>query len=120
MPRLQVFANAVPWQQLLFSPEHMKFHLIHLIAITLSLSDAQQSNEGIWTWIGGTTTVNRAGVYGIKGIPNPSNFPGARGSHTIHYHPSWNSFILFGGTGYDESGRQGMGGGIPEVNERIY
>ena len=58
------------------------------------------SNE--WTWIKGDNEVEKIGIYGIKGIPNQTNQPGARYVST-----SWvdnnNNFWLFGGYGYDET-----------------
>ena len=31
-----------------------------------------------WTWVSGASIINTTGVYGTKGIPSTSNFPGAR------------------------------------------
>ncbi|MBI2270491.1 MAG: hypothetical protein HYU69_09075, partial [Bacteroidetes bacterium] len=50
-----------------------------------------------WTWIKGPSGVNQPGVYGVKGVPSPANYPGAR-SHGI---ASWTDLSgnlwLFGG-----------------------
>jgi hypothetical protein len=32
----------------------------------------------MWTWISGDNTVNVPGNYGLKGVPSPTNKPGAR------------------------------------------
>ena len=31
-----------------------------------------------WTWVSGSNTINQAGVYGTKGVPDAANVPGAR------------------------------------------
>jgi hypothetical protein len=49
-----------------------------------------------WTWIKGPDTANVGGVYGTKGIPDPSNNPGARGPHT-KWTDSNGNFWIFGG-----------------------
>lgn len=53
-----------------------------------------------WTWIGGSDTTQAQGVYGTRGVPAPSNVPGARA-----YEPAWTdssgNVWLFGGVGYD-------------------
>lgn len=56
-----------------------------------------------WTWISGSKTVNQAGVYGVRGTSNPSNFPGARGG-AISWLDSGGTFWLFGGGGADSVG----------------
>ena len=53
-----------------------------------------------WTWIAGSNTVNQAGVYGVRGTSNPSNFPGARAG-AISWLDSGGTFWLFGGAGTD-------------------
>jgi N-acetylneuraminic acid mutarotase len=56
-----------------------------------------------WTWIGGSSSGNQAGIYGTKGVASASNIPGAREAAT-----SWTdcsgSFWLFGGIAYDSTG----------------
>ena len=34
----------------------------------------------LWTWVVGSNTVDQPGVYGTKGVPSPTNVPGARSS----------------------------------------
>ena len=41
-------------------------------------------NSDMWTWVSGSSTGNAAGVYGVKGVSDPANVPGARqGSHAF-------------------------------------
>lgn len=53
-----------------------------------------------WTWISGDNTINQPGVYGIQGLPDATNKPGAR-----YVSSSWKDLNgdlwLFGGYGYD-------------------
>ncbi|MDH4120379.1 MAG: Ig-like domain-containing protein [Deltaproteobacteria bacterium] len=53
-----------------------------------------------WTWIGGASTVNSAGVYGTKGVAAAANYPGARYSSTSWTDAAGNLW-LFGGPGID-------------------
>ncbi|MFW9851544.1 MAG: kelch repeat-containing protein, partial [Candidatus Thorarchaeota archaeon] len=59
-----------------------------------------------WAWISGNNATNENGVYGIKGIEDTSNHPGARNTFT-----SWmssNDYLwLFGGWGRSWSGATG-------------
>lgn len=50
-----------------------------------------------WTWIGGSNQENAVGVYGLRGVENAANWPGARNDATIWNTP--NSIYLFGGSG---------------------
>jgi N-acetylneuraminic acid mutarotase len=61
-----------------------------------------------WTWMGGSSTVNHAGVYGTLGTPAAGNIPGSRGYATSWTDSSGNRW-LFGGWGFDASGN---GGGL--------
>jgi N-acetylneuraminic acid mutarotase len=55
-------------------------------------------NLGEWAWMGGTNSINAAGVYGIQGTPATTNYPGARyGGVTWFYN---NELWLFGGQGF--------------------
>src|SRR6185312_14591416 len=64
---------------------------------------------GMWTWAGGSETVNAKGVYGTKGVPAATNIPGARaggaGPASILRAPG--NVWLFGGYGYDSTGTPG-------------
>ncbi|HTT04059.1 MAG TPA: kelch repeat-containing protein [Steroidobacteraceae bacterium] len=61
---------------------------------------------GVWTWIGGASSVDAAGVSGSLGIAAASNTPGARERAAGWVDLSGN-FWLFGGLGFDSSGVQG-------------
>ncbi|WP_420317507.1 kelch repeat-containing protein [Ekhidna sp.] len=49
-----------------------------------------------YTWIGGSTTIDVAGVYGEKGDPSISHIPGARSS-SAYWSDEEGNFWLFGG-----------------------
>jgi N-acetylneuraminic acid mutarotase len=49
-----------------------------------------------WTWVGGTIRVNGAGVYGMQGVPDPTNVPGAR-SNAVAWTDHSGNVWLFGG-----------------------
>lgn len=53
-----------------------------------------------WTWMGGSTTVGAAGVYGREGVAAPSNVPGARVDAISWTDPDGDMW-LFGGFGHD-------------------
>lgn len=63
---------------------------------------AQWSTGTSLTWMKGDNTINQSGVYGTKGIADPTNKPGAR-----DYSATWtdanNTLWMFGGYGYDET-----------------
>jgi N-acetylneuraminic acid mutarotase len=56
-----------------------------------------------WTWVKGENTVNSLGIYGIKGVANAANKPGAR-EGAISWTDSFGNLWLFGGFGYAASG----------------
>ncbi len=57
-----------------------------------------------WTWVNGSNTGDPAPVYGTRGIPSPTNTPGAR----IHGASTWldgnGNLWLFAGEGYNPNG----------------
>ncbi len=61
---------------------------------------------GEWTWIGGFNVGGRPGVYGTKGMVDPSYVPGGRGAAAFWADPQ-GRFWLFGGGGVDASGQDG-------------
>ena len=71
-----------------------------------SLNDLWKYSNGEWSWISGGNTINTPGIYGTKGVPSPSNYPGARLS-AVGGIDSSGSFWLFGGYGYDSIGNFG-------------
>jgi N-acetylneuraminic acid mutarotase len=57
----------------------------------------------LWTWVGGSSTPNAAGVYGTQGTAAAANVPGARLGGTAWLDASGNVW-LFGGLGPDQAG----------------
>lgn len=57
-----------------------------------------------WTWVSGSSTFSSPGVYGLLGTAAPLNVPGARYFGASWTDPSGN-FWLFGGAGFDSTGR---------------
>jgi len=70
------------------------------------LNDLWKFDGNNWTWISGATTINQPGVYGTRGVPSPSNIPGARGGSASWIDKKGNLW-LFGGGGLDSTGTQG-------------
>lgn len=60
-------------------------------------------STGLWTWVGGSSTPNAAGVYGTQGTGAAGNIPSARMGSS-----SWvdanGTIWLFGGLGLNQSG----------------
>ncbi|NHI94857.1 MAG: galactose oxidase [Candidatus Lokiarchaeota archaeon] len=63
--------------------------------------------DSTWTWMSGNYSVDNYGTYGMKGVADAANVPGARSSPTSWTDASGN-FWLFGGYGYD-NGSVGTG-----------
>jgi len=55
-----------------------------------------------WTWVSGSNTVNATGIYGVQGIADIANAPGARIGGVSFKDPAGNLW-LFGGFGYAET-----------------
>lgn len=62
----------------------------------------------MWTWVGGVNATMQSGIYGTKGGPTASNYPGSRGGAAMWFDESTGDIWLFGGTGYDSVGTLGM------------
>src|SRR5262249_32870383 len=60
-----------------------------------------------WTWMNGSKSSDKAGVYGILGIPDADNTPGSRYMSASWIDSSGNLW-MFGGYGYD-GGAFGIG-----------
>ena len=56
-----------------------------------------------WTWIHGSRDPKQPGVYGVKGVADGANVPGAREGASVWVDKLGHSWI-FGGTGYGDSG----------------
>jgi hypothetical protein len=72
------------------------------------LNDLWEFNlgTGVWTWIGGSSSIAASGTYGIQDTPANSNVPGAR-EQAVGWLDTSGNFWLFGGYGFDASGVQG-------------
>ena len=68
-----------------------------------------------WTWVKGSNTANKLGVYGTLGAAAAANVPGARDSAVSWTDPNGN-FWLFGGTGFDANGHLGSFNDLWEFN----
>lgn len=84
----------------------------------------------VWTWISGSNTGNQAGIYGTKGIPAPSNVPGARLGAVSWADPDGNLWLFGGSSGgvlndlwkYDPTSNQWawMSGGQTSSQPGVY
>ncbi len=77
-----------------------------LVVAGVARLSAQAISTNQWTWVGGDSTINQYGIYGVKGVAAAANKPGARGSYMSWVDAAGN-FWLFGGTGYGASGSIG-------------
>jgi len=60
------------------------------------LNDLWRWDGTSWTWIAGSDTLDQPGIYGTKGIPSPSNVPGAR-ERSVSWTDASGNLWLFGG-----------------------
>jgi hypothetical protein len=60
-----------------------------------------------WTWAGGATVPDQAGVYGTEGTPSTANIPGAR-SGAVSWTDAGGNLWLFGGVGPTSGGGCGI------------
>ena len=63
---------------------------------TGNLNDLWKYNGTNWTWMSGSNAINQSGIYGTKGIPAPTNVPGAR-EKSISWIDQSGNLWLFGG-----------------------
>jgi len=68
-----------------------------------SSSVASQSATNIWTWVGGSSTVNRTATYGTLGVAAAANTPSGR-SGAITWSDNAGNLWLFGGYTTDAAG----------------
>lgn len=66
-------------------------------------NDLWKYSGGQWTWLGGSSGYNQAGIYGTQGTAAPGNVPGARFS-AVGWKDASGNFWLFGGLGLDSTG----------------
>lgn len=69
-----------------------------------ALNDLWRYNpaSGLWTWMGGSKTVDALGIYGVQGVAAASNSPGARYGSSPWVDVSGTLWLL-GGEGYDST-----------------
>ncbi|MGD0227411.1 MAG: galactose oxidase [Terriglobia bacterium] len=60
-----------------------------------------------WTWMDGSETTDQPGTYGVQGVADPANAPGARYA-AVSWRDLSGNLWLFGGTGYDSAGNVGV------------
>jgi hypothetical protein len=70
------------------------------------LNDLWKYNQGAWTWVAGSNTIEQPGTYGTLGLPEVGNIPGARYEATGSSDAA-GDFWLFGGLGLDSTGNRG-------------
>ena len=63
------------------------------------LNDLWEFNGKNWIWVSGDSTRDKSGVYGIKGVAESTNKPGARHG-SVSWIDSSGNLWLFGGHGY--------------------
>ena len=68
-----------------------------------------------WTWMGGSNTVNHAGVYGTLGTPAAGNIPGSH-DYAVSWTDSSGHLWIFGGEGEDSAGNFGYLNDLWEFN----
>ena len=71
-----------------------------------TLNDLWKFDGENWTWLSGSNIAGQKGTYGIKGIPEGQNVPGARVG-AVSWTDNTGSLWLFGGSGYDSQGMAG-------------
>ncbi|MBN1765567.1 MAG: right-handed parallel beta-helix repeat-containing protein [Sedimentisphaerales bacterium] len=84
-----------------------KGYLLSIIVIFMYSTLSQAKTEVVATWVCGSSTIDQSGVYGTKGISNPTNVPGAR-TGSISWADSNDNLWLFGGCGFDSVGNRGV------------
>jgi len=71
-----------------------------------TLNDLWKYSGSKWTWVSGSKSISRKGVYGTKGIANANNMPGTRYGSVLWMDTKGNLW-LYGGRGYDSKGSNG-------------
>lgn len=62
-------------------------------------NDLWMFDSSNWTWMSGNYSWNNQGTYGIRGVPDIANIPGARVG-SVSWNDSNGNFYIFGGRGY--------------------
>lgn len=83
----------------------MKTYVLAIIFGIFFLSGCDKLGSGdnpvglTWTRMTGSSSPGQPGTYGTKGVPSPSNVPGARVRGATWVDPSTGDLMLFGGSG---------------------
>jgi N-acetylneuraminic acid mutarotase len=93
----------------------LTLHIASALLFLGSLSGQAQTTVDQWTWMGGSSVVNLAGVYGTQGTAAATNIPGSRVS-SVSWTDSSGNLWLFGGYGYDANGNTGWLNDLWEYN----
>jgi hypothetical protein len=80
----------------------IRFFVLPFLGYLNDLWVYRLSND-TWTWMGGSSTRNVAGVFGIRGVSSPANYPGARVAANGWYDSIEKELWLFGGDGYSST-----------------
>ena len=91
-----------------------------LVLCCACLVPAALAQSGVWTWMGGSSTVpginkGQPGVYGTLGTPAAANIPGGRGAGAEWIDHNGNVWI-FGGYGFDADGNASYLNDLWELN----
>ena len=65
------------------------------------------TKQNLWTWVYGDKIEDQNGKFGIKGVTDSLNTPGGRWG-SVSWIDTNNTFWIFGGEGYTETGDQGI------------
>lgn len=77
----------------------MKTQLVFTALLLSFFSFSQPSTSTFLTWMKGDNAISQPGIYGVKGIPDSSNKPGARNFATT-WRDSHGNLWMYGGSGY--------------------
>jgi len=70
------------------------------------LNDLWRWDGNNWTWVSGSDVTEQSGNYGVKGVADIANVPGAR-IRGVTWVDTSDDFWLFGGIGFDSAGTVG-------------
>jgi N-acetylneuraminic acid mutarotase len=71
-----------------------------------ALNDLWKYSSSKWTWVNGSKSTNKKGVYGAKGVAGLTNMPGVRYGSVL-WMDTKGDLWLYGGNGYDSRGTNG-------------
>ncbi len=72
--------------------------LISFVVLCVGIANFSFSQSRQWSWVHGDSSINKYGIYGIKGTSSPNNKPGAR-NRCNSWTDSWGNLWMFGGGG---------------------